>query len=227
MSDKQQFIQETMDESRGIKNHRGRIGIIVAVAIALLCLGAGIIGGVILYKNTLDTAQQGTDLAQQVQIACNDNEVNTTELDALCNQADDVVESAPSAAQGDPGERGETGETGSTGSSGATGPPGPTGPPGTDGTDGQIGPMGVTGTPGPSGGSGQPGEPGPQGEAGPAGPAGEAGPAGPQGDIGPAGYPQSFSFTIPGLVNDSVFTCTDPDGDRMYDCVEAPPVEQP
>jgi hypothetical protein len=99
--------------------------------------------------------------------------------------------------EGQPGRPGRPGEDGRDGAPGDPGRPGRTGP------EGQSGP---SGPPGPAGPQGEPGETGPQG------PTGDSGPQGPAGQP-----PESWTFTHLG----QTYTCTDPDGDRHYDCQPA------
>jgi Collagen triple helix repeat (20 copies) len=104
--------------------------------------------------------------------------------------------------KGDAGAKGDSGDPGSKGDNGTgvLGPVGPIGPAGPDGPPGPAGDPGAQGDPGDSGPQGPPGDPGAQGPVGPAGPGGPA--------------PSSFTFTV----NDTTYTCTDPEGDLTYQC---------
>lgn len=89
---------------------------------------------------------------------------------------------------------------------------GPQGPSGQDGSQGQQGPMGP---------EGPKGEKGDKGDSG--GQAGPPGPEGPRGDVGPQGpgpVMWTFTFTYTDLLGTHTvtYTCTDPDGDLMYNC---------
>lgn len=56
-------------------------------------------------------AQDGRNLAKQVQEACQSSKVDTSDLGNLCNKAQDVIESVPGPA-GEPGPKGLQGESG-------------------------------------------------------------------------------------------------------------------
>lgn len=117
-----QFVEDARNESVHIKDRKGRNLIIAAIAAALLFLAASVSGAAILYKSTLDSAQQGQSLAQQVQAACADTSRDTKDLGDLCKKAEEVVDDAPQAVAGDPGPKGDQGDAGATGDAG----PGPT-----------------------------------------------------------------------------------------------------
>lgn len=122
----------------------------------------------------------------------------------------------PRGFDGAPGSRGEPGPIGLRGETGATGAAGPAGG---DGAQGPAGADGAAGVNGVDGGQGPPGPPGPAGADGGTGPAGVDGGQGPAGPPGPG--PTSFSFTFGNGGNQTTVVCTDPDGDLVYECVEA------
>ena len=117
-----QIVTEAVASSTNPKKRHLIIGIGVMFVLSLIAVA---FGAVYVYKSLERSAVEGADLAQQVQAACNDNISNTDDLADLCDQADTVVENAPSAVvQGTPGADGEDGEDGRDGQDGDDGEPG-------------------------------------------------------------------------------------------------------
>lgn len=179
------------------------VGLVVILATSLV----GIAGSVMYALDQREkAAEAGVSLAERIQDACNappaDRPPIVLEDPGLCNDADDVVDEAPSTVvegpTGPQGPGGPTGPQGPAGTPGEDGEDGERGRPGREGPPGERGPAGEAGARGPVGEAGQPGEPGPQGQTGPTGPQGPVGPTGPQGprgDTGPQGpaCPQGYT----------------------------------
>lgn len=109
VSTKEQIVEESASES---KEHNKRVLLGVLVALGGLSLIISAIAAYMAYTPVQDAAKRGTSLAEQVQQACEDPNVDTRELGDLCKNADKVVDKAPEAAQGPPGEPGVPGEPG-------------------------------------------------------------------------------------------------------------------
>lgn len=155
-------------------------------------------------QNAQSLANQGQDLASQVQAECAKGGDVARKLGPLCQQAANLDNKAP--AVGPAGERGPQG------------PPGPEGAPGTPGVPGPVGPTGATGPGGPVGDTGQPGSVGPEGAQGPKGDRGDPGPPGPQGPEGPAGPPGETGSTG---APPAGWTWTDPVTGISHSCVRS------
>lgn len=213
--------------ARGARDPYTRRLLIGLCILAVLSFLLAVVAGSLAWKNAHDDAVAGRDLAQQVLDACQDNQKDTADVQALCEKAVKVDQgtAGPTGAHGEQGPIGLTGPQGPIGPQGPVGPEGPRGFTGVEGSTGKTGADGATGDPGAAGPPGEAGSTGPQGPAGPPGPAGpqgETGPQGPQGERGPdgpAGYPQSFTFQI----GPQTYTCTDPDNDHNYDCQPSGP----
>lgn len=217
MTDKERLKELAADDARDPKARAIFISLLAATAIALV---ASIIAMVYAYNSATKQVSAGQDLAEQVRIACERGQLPVTDSRQLCDQADEVAEGAEPII-------GPQGPSGPQGPQGPPGAPGVAGQPGEDGRDGERGRDGREGPAGPRGPAGRDGEPGPAGDPGPSGPPGPAGPSGPPGpegqggSQGPAGYPDSFTFTESnGLGQETTYRCTDPDGDRNYQCQE-------
>lgn len=78
--------------------------------------------GYFVFRNYQASVEQGTTLAQEVQVACEDPSRVTSGLGDLCAQADEVVEDSPITIEGPAGPSGEPGDDGEEGPRG----PGPT-----------------------------------------------------------------------------------------------------
>lgn len=156
---------------KGSRDSRSRI--LLAVSIAGVALGVlGIMAAIwIGWDLKQQQVEAGASLADRVQAACKQGEIEA----ALCRQADDVEDTVKEGPQGPPGATGEPGPPGVAGKDGKVGPKGEEGDPGVDGTDGG---------PGLSGADGQNGVPGKDGSPGPQGPPGEKGEPGEKGDTG-------------------------------------------
>lgn len=178
-----------------------RLGYALVVLAVGVLLGL-VVGEVVAQGNRLDRTRSELAHAEA------DRQALAADQEALRDQLIDLGEEpvvGPAGVPGEPGERG---------------PMGPPGRDGRDGQDGAPGPAGPQGEQGPAGVDGVDGAQGPQGEPGPTGPEGlpgEPGPQGPQGEPGPA--VESFTFTWA----NTTWTCTDPDGDQVYECQAAPP----
>lgn len=118
---KTDFVEEAKQESLQIKDRKGRSLMILLLALLLLLLAVSATSAIIVYRATLDSAQQGQGLAQQVQAACADPARSTEDFGSLCAEAQEVVDDAPEAVKGDPGPQGDTGDPGPAGAPG----PGP------------------------------------------------------------------------------------------------------
>lgn len=107
------------------KNPWARRLLLGLIAAFLVFFIGGGIAVYYVYNYLQDYASQGANLAQRVQEACADDAANTDGLDDLCNEADTVVDNAPSVVipgpQGEPGEDGEDGRDGSDGANGSSG----------------------------------------------------------------------------------------------------------
>jgi hypothetical protein len=224
MTRREEIKQHAAASARDPRSRRLILLLGILTAIGFL---TSVVFGWLAYDDANDEAEAGQDLAGQVRIACEDEAIDTDDLQQLCENAVQVErgEPGPIGPQGTEGPPGLTGPEGPAGPAGPVGPPGPRGPSGpkgdtgNQGTEGDAGAAGAEGEPGatgPEGPAGPPGPPGPQGNQGPAGPQGERGPE------GPAGYPQSFTFTF----GAQEYTCTDPDGDRNYSCESSGPAAQ-
>lgn len=226
--DRADIVHDSMDDSRDKKTRW--IIVIFAVA-AILGLVATLIASYIAWSEKQKQVDAGKNLAVQVQQACKDRAPVEESLKPLCEQAKDVESTATSGPQGPPGIAGITGPRGPMGFIGPQGPKGDDGRPGIQGPRGPPGSAddGEDGSPGAPGAEGEAGPPGPQGEQGPPGPQGQPGndgangAQGPQGPPGPAGFPVSWTFTVPDAIGNgsTTYVCTDPDGDRNYTCEEA------
>lgn len=211
-------------------DHKTRKIILVLACLALLGFIVAFVAGWIAWSEKQQQVNAGANLAEQVELACENDELNTDDLERLCQQASDVDEKIDSVeVPGIPGIQGPRGEQGFTGPQGPMGPIGPrgyTGKDGPDGKDGAKGSDGAVGLSGEDGMPGDPGSPGDQGDQGPPGPPGSdgrdgaEGPEGPRGEQGDAGYPESWSYTVPGPGGSPGVTyyCSDPDGDHNYTC---------
>lgn len=174
---------------------------------AFFLLGAVVVGAIVglAAARVLDTER---DLDREARIS-------DALADALAAEqeqsADAGLEPAAPSVEEIVGERGERGDSG------------PQGPPGRDGRDGAPGVAGVQGPAGPAGPSGPAGVAGAAGPAGPQGEPGEAGPPGADGAPGATGpqgpAPSSWTFTH----LNKTWTCSDPDGDLAYECVDSRP----
>lgn len=226
------IVQDAVDDSPDHKTRSVMLGLAIMALLGFLVAAVAVW---IAWGQKQDQVDAGKNLAAQVREACADDDRNTYDLRHLCNQAKDLqreVAFGPAGPPGIPGLQGPRGDQGYTGPQGFQGPPGPPGPPGDDGNrglsgdEGKPGESGEPGVAGPTGAPGPQGEMGPQGPEGPAGaqgspgPKGDQGTTGPQGAQGPAGYPNFWTFTIPGRLGQSetTYRCTDPDGDRNYTC---------
>lgn len=188
--DQEQIVEEAVRNSKRPRGRRLVLGL--AVLSILLLITTGFLAWKLLYKPTLNQAQAGTDLAAQIQQACENPKQDTATLHNLCEDADNVVEDAPNTVQGPPGEQGDPGTPGEPGP-----PPSDAqvqnavalycaqrgacrGPRGDSVTQAQVAEAvasycnangecrGPAGTPGSAGQNGAPGEPGERGEQGPA-----------------------------------------------------------
>jgi len=121
-------------------------------------------------------ANQGQDLAAQLQAECAKHLDFYEKNPGLCTKAANLDSQPPSS-----GSKGERGEQGTMGPQGIQGVPGVQGP---RGDVGGQGPVGDTGGPGSNGQDGTQGPKGETGEQGPGGPQGEPGSQGPKGDTG-------------------------------------------
>lgn len=189
---------EIKQEAAAAGEDRRTRRIIVALSVvAFLALVTTALAVYLGWTDSREEAEAGQDLAGQVRQACEDDQIDTEDLQELCQSAVKVErgEPGPIGPQGEEGPPGLQGEQGIPGPQGATGEQGPRGP---DGPRGRAGATGPAGPPGEDGSDGLQGPPGPKGEQGPAGPQGEQGQVGPQGPQGESAYPFTFNFTVPG-----------------------------
>jgi hypothetical protein len=108
--DKAHIVQEATRDSKRLKGRRLVLSLFI-ICMVLLLLTA-FLAYKLLYKPTQQQAQAGTDLATQVQAACDDPKQNTATLHNLCNDADEVVDSTPGTVKGEKGDPGTPGEPG-------------------------------------------------------------------------------------------------------------------
>lgn len=93
---------------------------VVGMVVVVLLVGS-FTAGIASYLTLKASAQDSTELAQQIQKACSMTATPDPDLAQFCPKADQVVNSAPSQIKSDP----VPGPPGPTGSSGAQGPQGP------------------------------------------------------------------------------------------------------
>lgn len=185
-----QIVESSVRESKD--PFRRKVLVILAVALAA-CIVIAAAASLYIYDALNQQAEDGLSLAEEVQTACADPDVDTAELGGLCNSADDVVESKPEFVEGPQGPEGPAGKQGQQG---IQGPP-PSAAQvanavslycssgrcdGDNATESQVrtavasycndrgecrGPAGADGRAGSDGGPGQPGADGADGEPGP------------------------------------------------------------
>jgi hypothetical protein len=170
------------------------IGLLMAAIIWLVVAGANREGRISSLEDTEDARAQEVAALREGYDLLRDQVIQAGEIPSA-----PPVEQVPSGPAVVAGEQGATGLTGPRGFSGEDGTPGPTGSPGPTGAPGSQGLQGETG---------------PQGLQGEVGPGGPEGPPGPE---GPAGYPSQLLFI---LLDNTYWTCSDPDLDRVYACVK-------
>lgn len=172
---------------------------LISVVLAAMLIGA-LVATFMTLRRDVDRLSQEVD-SQDVYAVGRDADIETLrqQLQSIGVEPD-VAGPLLGGAQGPPGEDGEDGRDGLTiiGPSGLNGTDGTNGADGVDGRDGRDGQTII----------------GPQGADGPQGPPGQtvAGPQGPPGAEGAS--PASFTFIAGGVT----YSCTDPDGDRAYEC---------
>lgn len=115
-------------EASSIKNTKGRNRLKLIGLLVLVCLLAVVAGSASTYFSLKNAAEDGTELAQQVQAACDLPGDKDPQLAQFCPKADQVVNDAPDTVKADPvpgppGDPGPTGATGATGASGQDAPP--------------------------------------------------------------------------------------------------------
>ena len=220
--------QEAAESARDPRTRKIMLALAVLAAVAATSTGAAVYLG---WQDARDEAQAGQSLATQVRLACDDDDIPTTDqaLRDICDKAVQVEEQAGPA--GPAGHRGPRGPAGPPGA-GSAGPAGPQGPKGESvkgpqgdtvvGPKGEtvVGPKGET-VVGPGGPAGEKGEKGEKGDKGDSvkGDPGEPGPAGPAGPVGPVGPAVgTFRFSVAGVP----YVCSDPDGDGNYSCETEP-----
>ena len=186
--------REAANEAEDPK-YKPRTAIIIGVVILswLLTIGSLLYA----WNSSREDAQAGTNFAEQVRTACEDDVVNTEEIERICAGAQAVVDQTdvepaqgPRGEQGPPGPQGIQGPEGDQGPRGFTGDEGPRGfrgPIGAVGRTGDVGAPGPVGEPGSDGADGSDGLNGQDGATGPAGPKGEKGDKGDKGDPGAPG----------------------------------------
>lgn len=204
----------------------------VLATLAVLGLVVATISVLIVWNQKQEQIEAGKQFAARFEEACKDDIVDTSALERLCREAPEVKQELTEGPQGPPGIPGIQGPPGVQGPPGPQGDQGPrgfegqegdrgaSGADGSDGTDGEDGTDGIDGQDGATGPAGPQGEPGP---AGPPGPKGDKGDKGDAGAPGPAGFPASWTFTVPSNAPgqpDTTYTCSDPDGDHNYTCVQ-------
>lgn len=220
MSEREQITHTAVDAT---KEHRMRTILLGVIIVLVLLMGAVTYGWWEALKKRDHQVANGAAFAKQIDSLCKQGLVNK-KRQYLCHNATKVIK----GEQGLPGVPGAPGAQGIEGPSGKPGPIGPSGAPGSNGGTGAKGDKGDTGASGASGqpgASGAPGATGAQGDQGPAGPTGPQGDKGDKGDTGPAGYPASWTFIVPGLINDTTYLCTDKtpgDDVHTYDCEAQP-----
>ena len=111
-------------QTKQVKDVRTRRWLLVVGIIFLLFLFAGGAGAVATYYTLKGAAEEGTELAQQIQQACESPGVTDPDLAQFCPKADVIVEDAPDQVKADP----------------VPGPPGPVGDPGPPGVAGEDAP---------------------------------------------------------------------------------------
>src|ERR1044072_639529 len=108
---KDDIVQES---ANGAIDHRWRRALVLLGVIIALLLATLVIAGSIAIRDYRSSAQDGTDLAREVQAACADP-TQAAALGSVCGQADDVVDAAPSSVKGDKGDPGPQGPQGIAG----------------------------------------------------------------------------------------------------------------
>lgn len=113
--------EEIVRQSVKQKSTKDRtILMLLGVLFMIFLIGGGVISA-LLYVSLKTTAQDGTELAQQIQQACEAPGTPDPDLAQFCPTADDVVDSAPDEVKADP----VPGPQGVPGTQGPTGEPGP------------------------------------------------------------------------------------------------------
>lgn len=171
-----------------------------ALLVAVLGLGIGILGGLLIGFKVSESVMS---LTQPSSLAT--PSPSSSESESETPQPPTETIPGATGSPGAPGETGPTGATGATGPRGATGPMGPIGPRGLTGPQGETG---ATGAQGPTGATGATGATGPMGPVGPQGPSGVIA------ALSPLQYVSS-SQTI--LVDQSAFTFLESLGYLQFD----------
>lgn len=102
------------ESASGAVDRRKRWLLLLLTGIFTLLLVVTAIAAAIAIRDYKSSAQDGTDLAREVQIACADPE-QAAELGPVCKSADNVVADAPASVKGDKGDPGAQGEQGAQG----------------------------------------------------------------------------------------------------------------
>lgn len=203
------LTQESAKRGKDRKTRRILDGL---VALWLITLAA-LVG--VAWNGYFDQKNEALTLAQQIDAACASGDfgpgVNATDQEALCSNAQKVIDNNQQGLQGLTSPRGPQGETGPQGLQGPPGPPGIDGKNGLDGADGNNGPPGADGAAGETGATGANGQDGVNGADGAPGPAGPEGPPGPPGADGKDGADGATGPAGPtGVVAINMVNCDGP-----------------
>lgn len=120
MKSTEDIVQEAVHEGR---SPHARQALIMLGVLSVILATVAAFFGYEAYSQNRDQAEAGTNLAQQVQDACDAPGTPPKDLSPLCKQADKVVEDGQQV--GIPGPKGDRGEPGPAGPQGNPGQPGP------------------------------------------------------------------------------------------------------
>lgn len=130
-----EIVEASVLDSKATGSRRTLLIIAVVAAFLLLAAGAA---STYAYIAIRGSAQEGVNLAQQIRAACAEPGIKTDDIQDLCDEADNVVESAPEVVQGAPGPTGSPGSPGPSGLPGQSGEPGEPGEPGPPPSNAQV-----------------------------------------------------------------------------------------
>lgn len=120
------IIGDAVASSKDVFNRRILVGLGI---IALVSLLVALTASVIAYRTVQQAAQDGQDLAGQIQAECEDPNGEVSPGATLCAESQELIDNAPPAVEkGDPGEPGVPGAPGSPGPQGPQGVPGQAAP---------------------------------------------------------------------------------------------------